>query len=63
MTCYCDLNWNIDWIDDANEASMPKSMTFRDEEFDAGSEIKEYEFNGDNGELESEDFYSVKDDM
>ena len=32
---------------------MPKSITFRDEEFDAGSEIKEYEFNGDNIELES----------
>ena len=31
LTCYCDLNWNIDWIDDSNEASMPKSITFRDE--------------------------------
>lgn len=42
---------------------MPKSLSLREEEFMEGSEIKEYEFNGNNIDLEEEDYFSVKDDM
>lgn len=42
---------------------MPKSLSLREEEFMEGSEIKEYEFNGNNVDLEEEDYFSVKDDM
>jgi hypothetical protein len=33
MPKYCNTEWNIDWIDDTNDGSFPRTMTLKTEDF------------------------------